>query len=105
MTQFHAKFILRLNINITKNSHIEDLDSLKYNCQSLDSTCDKICVGNGRFFYFNNDGKLDLCCILKRRYPVIKQNSSVISIERTEMNWKTSDVNGLYIPIFLNKME
>ena len=68
MKQFHAKFILRLNITIPKHSHIENLNSLKYESQSLDSTCDKTCVGNGRFFYFNDDGKLDLCYILKRGY-------------------------------------
>ena len=60
MKQFHAKCILQLNITTPKNSQIENLDSSKYNCQSLDSTCDKICVRNGRFFYFNDDCKLDL---------------------------------------------
>ena len=81
----------------TKNSQIENLDSSKYNCQPLDSTCDKICVGNGGFFYFNDDGKLYLCYKPKGIYPIIKNNSSVILIECTETNWKTSDVNGLYI--------
>ena len=42
----------------------------KYKCQPLNLTCQKICVGNCRFFYFN-DGKLDLYYILKRGYPVI----------------------------------
>ena len=74
MKQFYAKFIFPSNITISKQSHIENLDFSKNNCQSFYSTYDKICVGNGRFFYFNDDGKLDLYCILKRRYPVIKKN-------------------------------
>ena len=49
MKQCHAKFILRLNITIPRNSQIENLDSSKYNCQSLDSICDNVCVGNGEF--------------------------------------------------------
>ena len=65
--RFHETFILRLNITIPRNSQIETLDTSKYNFQSLDSTCDKICVGNGRFLYFNEDGKLDLHVIVKRR--------------------------------------
>ena len=69
----------------------------------MNSTCHKICVGNGRFFYFNNDGKLYLCYISKRRYLVIKK-SSVIFIEFTEMNRKTSDANGLCISVFSNNM-
>ena len=70
----------------------------------MDSTCDKLCVGNDRFFYFNDVGKLDIYYILKIIYPVIKNNSSVLFIECTEMNLKTSDVNGLCISVFLNKM-
>ena len=50
-----------------KQSQIKKLDYSEYNCQSLDSTCDKICVGNGRFFYFNYYGKLDLYCMFKKR--------------------------------------
>ena len=55
-----------------KNSLIENLDSSIYNSQSLVSTCDIICVVNGIFFYLNEDGKLDLYVIVKRRYPVLK---------------------------------
>ena len=40
---------------------------------------------------------------MKIRYPV-KKKPSVLFIECTEMNWKTSDVNGLFISIFLDKM-
>ena len=43
-----------------KNSPIEKLYSLIYNGQSLVSTCNIVCVGNERFFYFTEDGKLDL---------------------------------------------
>ena len=74
-----------------------------YNGQSLVSSCDIVCVGNGRFFYFNEDGKLYLHVIAKRRYPVLKQ-SSVIFIKFTEINWKISNVNGLCISIFLDKI-
>ena len=49
MRQFHAEFILICNITAPKKSQIENLDSSKYNSQSLDSTCDKICVGNEIF--------------------------------------------------------
>ena len=37
----------------------------KNNCQSFDSTCDNCFVGNGWFFYFNDDGKLDIYDIVK----------------------------------------
>ena len=40
----------------------------------------KNCVENGRFFYFNNDGKLGLCYILKRIYPVIKKILQLFSL-------------------------
>ena len=86
MKQFHAKFILRFIITIPENSQIENLDYSKCDCQSLDLTCDTFFFGNDIFFYFNNDGKLDLYYILKRIYPVIKKNSSVIFIQCTEMN-------------------
>ena len=33
MKQFHAKFILRINIIIPKHSQIENLDYSEYNCQ------------------------------------------------------------------------
>ena len=95
--RFHAKFILWFSITISKQSQIENLDPSKYNCQSLDSTCDKICVENGIFFYFNHDGKLDLYCILKRRYPIIKNNSPVILIECTEMNGNIRFKNLVYL--------
>ena len=71
-----------------EDSPIEKLDSSIYNGQSLVSSCDVVCVGNGRFFYFKDDGKLDLHVLVKKRYPVLKINSSVIFIECTEMNWK-----------------
>ena len=45
-------------------------------------------MGNVRFFYFNDDGKLDLYYILKIRHPVIKNNLPVILIECTETNQK-----------------
>ena len=61
-------------------------------------------MGNGRFFHLNNDGKLDLYCILKRIYPVIKNNRSVIFIECTEINWRYKYANGLCVSILLKKI-
>ena len=49
-----------IEYNHTKNAQIENLDSSKYNCQLLDSACDRICVRNIRFFSLNDDGKLDI---------------------------------------------
>ena len=63
-----------------------------------------MCVGNGLFFYFRDDGKLDIYYMVKRRYPVIKNNSSDPFVEWNEMNWKTSNVNGLRTSIFFNNM-
>ena len=60
-------------------------------------------MGNGRF-YFNENSILDLYYILKRRYPAIKNNSSVIFIECTDMHWKKSNVNGFRVPILLKNM-
>ena len=45
---------------------IDNLDSSIYNGQSLVSTCDVVCVGNDTFFYFNEDGKLDLNVLVKK---------------------------------------
>ena len=57
-----------------------------------------------RILSFNDDGKIYLYYILKRRYPVIKNNSLVLFVERTGMNWKTSDVTGFCITILFNNM-
>ena len=103
MKKFLETFKLPINITIPKNSPIEKLDSSIYTSQSLVSTCDIICVGNGIFFYFNEYCKLDIYVIVKRRYPVLKI-SSVLFVGCTEMNWKTSVVNGLCISIFLDNM-
>ena len=85
------RYILPFNITIPKWNQIENNNDLKYNYQSLNSSCEKICVGNGRLFYFGDDGIIDIYSIWKRRYPVIKNNSSVIFIGYTEMNWKHED--------------
>ena len=89
MKQLLGTFILRINITIHEEPPIDKLDSSIYNGQSLVSTCDVVCAGNGRFLYFNEDGKLDLRVLVKKRHTVLKRNSSVIFIECTEMNWKT----------------
>ena len=48
--------------------------------------------------------KLDIYYIIKRIYPVIKKDSSVIFIECTEMNQKTTYANGLWVSISLKNM-
>ena len=69
-----------------KDSPIDKLYSSLYYGQSLVSTCDVVCVGNGIFFYLNRDGKIDLHVLVKNIYPVLKSISSVLFIECTEMN-------------------
>ena len=84
MKIFHGGYILPFNITITKSYQIEIFNSSKYNFQWLNSNCEKICVGNGRF-YLNNDGKLDLYYIFKIKYPVIKKNHQLYSLNA--MKW------------------
>ena len=64
------------------------LDYSLYNGQSLVSTCDVVCVGNGKILNFSQDGKLDLQVLVKNIYPVLKNKSSVLFIEYTEINKK-----------------
>ena len=66
MGQLLETFILPINITMHEDSPIEKLDSSIYNGQSLVSTCDVVCVGNGILVYFNEDGKLDLNVLLKK---------------------------------------
>ena len=66
MEQLLKTFLLRVNITMHEDLPIDKLDSSIYNWQSLVSTCDVVCVGNGRFFYFNEDGKLDLNVLVKK---------------------------------------
>ena len=47
---------------------------------------EKSCVGNGRLFYFNYDGKLGLLSIQKKRLPLKRRNNYDIFIEYTELN-------------------
>ena len=103
MEQLLETFILRINITIHEDSPIDKLDSSLYNGQSMVSTCGVVCVDNGRFFYFKEGGKLDIHVLVKKRYPVIK-NASVLFFECTEIHWKTSDINGSCISIFLDNM-
>ena len=72
MEQLLETFILQINIKMHEDSPIDKLDSSFYNGQSLVSTCDVFFVGNGTFFYFREDGKLDLHVLVKKRYPVLK---------------------------------
>ena len=48
------------HLTTPKQYDIEKVYLFKYNCQSLNSIGEKICVRNGRLFYFINDGKLDI---------------------------------------------
>ena len=41
---------------------------------------------------------------IEKKLSCYKNISSALFIECTKMNWKTSDANGLCIPIFFNKM-
>ena len=53
---------------LEKEPKIDDITRnyyLKYNCQSFNSTGEKICVENGRLFYFNEVRILDIYYILK----------------------------------------
>ena len=54
--------------------------------------------------FFKDGGKLDLYSLLKRRYPLIKNTSSVLFIECTEMDWKKTDSNFLCVSILLRNM-
>ena len=60
MEQLRETFILPINITMHQDSPTENLDSSMYNEQSLVSTCDVVFFGNGRFFYLNKDGKLNI---------------------------------------------
>ena len=64
---------------------------------------DKICVGNGIFFYFNDDGKLEIF-YMHKILPVEKRNTFVLFIEWTELNWNVKDANWLYVSIFFKYM-
>ena len=71
MKIFHGRYRSPFNITTPKIYHIEEIDYLKYNYQSFNSTCEKICVVNGILFYLDNDGKLGLYYTFKIIYPVI----------------------------------
>ena len=88
MEQFLEAFTLKMNITIHEDSPIENLYSSIYNGQSLVSTYYIVCVGNGRFFYFNEDGKLDINFIVKIRYPVLKKtNHQFFSLNEMQRVW------------------
>ena len=60
MIIFHGSKYLPFHITIPKIDDIKTIDCFKYTCQSLNSTGDKTYVGDVIFFYFNDDGKLDM---------------------------------------------
>ena len=66
MQQLLEKCILRINVIMHEDSPIDKLYYSLYNGKQLVSTCDVVCVGNGIFFYFNKDGKLDLHILVKK---------------------------------------
>ena len=70
MKIFRGRTYLPFHITMPKIDDIGRNDYLKYNCQSCNSTDDKICVENGRFFYFNDHVRLDLyyICFEMPRY-------------------------------------
>ena len=74
MKIFHGRYRLQFNITIPKINHIENIDYLKYNDQSLNSIYEEICVGNGRLFYFDEDGKLDIYYILNEDSLLLKNH-------------------------------
>ena len=49
-----------------EESPIDKLDSSLYIVKLVVSTLDVVCVGNGRFFYFREDGKLDIHVLVKK---------------------------------------
>ena len=59
MIILYGRIYFTFSITIRKRYDIERVH-LKKVCQSLNSMVEKICVGNGRFLYFNDDDKLDI---------------------------------------------
>ena len=74
--------IYYLSITIPKRYQIQKIDYLKYNYQYLNLTCKKICAEKSRFFYFNDDGKLEIYICLTEDTLLYKK-SSVLFIECT----------------------
>ena len=65
MKMCHETTCLPFQDTIPKRYDIAKIDYLKYICQAFNSTCEKICVVNVRFIYFNDDGKPDIYIIFK----------------------------------------
>ena len=53
---------------LPKTDITDEVPFFKYNCQSLNLMNEKSYIGNGRFFYFNNDGKLEIFYMQKKYY-------------------------------------
>ena len=60
MIVFDGGTYFSFHITIPKRHDIEKFNLKIYSCQSLISMGEIIWVGNERFFYFNDDGKLDI---------------------------------------------
>ena len=67
-------------------------------------TYEKIWVGKGRLFYFNDDVKLELFYIHKKIVPVDKLNNYILFIECTKLYWNRKDANGLCVYILFKNM-
>ena len=65
MIIFGGRTYLTCHITIPKIDDIDKSHLKIYNCQSLNPMIQMICLGNGKFFYFNYDGKLELYHIQK----------------------------------------
>ena len=87
MEQLLEAFILPINIIMQKDSLVKILYYFIYKWQSLVSTCDVFCVGNGIFLYFNEDGKLDLHDLLKK--VTFYKNKFIVSFHW--IHWNESE--------------
>ena len=102
---FYERYTEPFNISIPKIYQIKKSYSSKYNCQSLNLNLWESMCGKWYIYYFNDNAKLYLYCILKRRYPVILKKKFInVFIECTEMTLKISDANVLCVSIFLRNI-
>ena len=62
------------------------------------------CFGDGKFFYSNNDGKLQLLNIKNQIFPVENEFTSVIFIECTGTIWNRRDASWFCVSIFIKDM-
>ena len=97
MITFDFRSYESCHINRPKTDIIDKYQFLKYNFQSLDFMNKRSCVGNVRFFYSNDNEKLELFHIPKK-LPVKK--TYVHFIECTEIICNIKFENGLFLIFF-----